>query len=96
MSVRERPHGRLTQTGGVAFASAREFDYLLRDERGDGVASIDELERAQRVLEHVAEHGNFFRIECVAVQQLPDGRNSCAFVGGSRSAFPIIATRPMM
>ena len=30
----------------VAFASPREFDYLLRDERGDGVASIDELERA--------------------------------------------------
>jgi hypothetical protein len=36
--------GRLTQTSGVAFASAREFDYLLRDERGDGIASINELE----------------------------------------------------
>ena len=49
-SIRERLLGRLTQTRGVAFASAREFNYLLRDERGDGVASIDELERAQRVL----------------------------------------------
>jgi tRNA(Leu) C34 or U34 (ribose-2'-O)-methylase TrmL len=34
---------------------------------------------AQRVLKHVAKDGDLFRIECVAVQQLPDGhgRNSC-------------------
>jgi len=96
--MRKRLDGRLTQTCRVAFALARQVDDLLRNERGDGITSIYELERPQRVLEHVAEHGNLFGTECVAVQQLPDehGRNSCALVGGSRSAFPNIATRPMM
>jgi hypothetical protein len=80
----------LTQTCRDAFASARELDYLLRDEQRDGVASIYELKGAQRVLEHVAKHGDFFRIECVAVQQLPDGhgRNSCALYGREPVGLP--------